>query len=169
MSRALVVLTLSGLCYFGGYAVLLPTLPLYVKGPLHQGKIMVGVVSGAFALAALVCRPFVGRLSDRRGRKLTILLGAGLVAIAAAAIVPIGSVGLLIVLRLAGGCGEALFFVGAVSAVTDIAPDERRGEAVSWFSVSLYLGIALGPTLGESVLHHVGFDGVWLVSSALVA
>lgn len=41
------------------------------------------------------------------------------------------SVAVLMALRLIGGAGDAMFFVGGASAINDIAPEERRGEAVS--------------------------------------
>jgi len=52
--------------------------------------------------------------------------------------------------------------------VTDLAPAHRRGEAVSYFSVALYLGLALGPSLGERVLGDGHFSRVWVLAAALV-
>ena len=50
------------------------------------------------------------------------------------------------------GIGEAAFFVGAATMITDLAPDDRRGEAISYWSVAIYGGLAFGPALGEIVL-----------------
>jgi predicted MFS family arabinose efflux permease len=72
-------------------------------------------------------------------------------------------------LRLLTGVGEAFFFVGAVTAMADLAPAERRGEAISLFSLSLYVGLALGPPAGEAVVNLVGFGTVWLISSSSAA
>jgi MFS family permease len=62
-------------------------------------------------------------------------------------------------------------FVGAATAVQDLAPPDRRGEAASYFSVALYGGLAIGPALGERVLAAWGFDAVWYAAAgaALVA
>ena len=43
------------------------------------------------------------------------------------------------------GIGEAAFFVGAASMITDLAPEDRRGEAISYWSVAVYGGLAFGP------------------------
>jgi MFS family permease len=72
----------------------------------------------------------------------------------------------LIGLRLLTGAGEAFFFTGAASAINDLAPDERRGEAVSYFSLALYAGIAVGPILGEAVLGHDRYHLVWWLAAA---
>jgi predicted MFS family arabinose efflux permease len=77
----------------------------------------------------------------------------------------------LVVLRLFTGVGEALFFVGAATAMTDLAPPQRRGEAMSLFSLSLYVGIALGSLAGESIARLHGFVAAWIlaVGAAIVA
>ncbi|HYN36372.1 MAG TPA: MFS transporter, partial [Actinomycetota bacterium] len=48
----------------------------------------------------------------------------------------------------------------------DLAPEERRGEALSYFSLALYLGLTIGPIIGESVFEAFdGFDAAWLVAA----
>ena len=73
----------------------------------------------------------------------------------------------LIITRLIMGLGEACFFVGATTMVTDLAPVERRGEAVSYWSVALWGGLAFGPVLGETLLGGSNYDLVWWVAGGL--
>jgi MFS family permease len=56
--------------------------------------------------------------------------------------------------------------VGAATIVTDLAPENRRGEALSIFSLGLWGGLALGPLVGELVLGDTRFDAVWLLAAA---
>jgi predicted MFS family arabinose efflux permease len=49
--------------------------------------------------------------------------------------------------------------------IHDLAPEERRAEAVSYFSLALYGGLAAGPVLGEVVLDAGGFDAVWALAA----
>src|SRR5687768_5901344 len=69
--------------------------------------------------------------------------------------------------RLLSGAGEAFFFTGASVAIADLAPEERRGEAVSFFSLALYIGIGVGPFLGEVLIDAAGFGWTWVVTAAL--
>ena len=46
-----------------------PILPRYVQGPIGSGDVAVGIVTGAFAITGLACRPLAGSIADRRGRK----------------------------------------------------------------------------------------------------
>lgn len=156
------LLIAAGLCYFLSIAALLPTLPLYVEEELGGGGLEVGIVVGAFAVSAALIRPTVGRLGDIVGRRAMSLAGAGLAAVA---IVPLGlvrAIWFLVLLRLIAGLGEACFFIGAATAAQDLAPDHRRGEAASLFSVAIYSGLAFGPTIGEAVYQAWGPSSTWL-------
>jgi len=171
VTPAFVGLGLAALAYFFADGVIIPTVPLYVSGPLGAGDISVGLVVGSFSVSALVLRPWAGRLADRRGRSSLMVLGAAIFAGSVAVYGITASVPALIALRLLTGVGEAFFFVGALTAMSDLAPPERRGEAMSLFSLSLYLGIAVGPPVGEAVARSAGFAAAWLVAAgaAIVA
>ncbi len=54
----------------------LPVLPHYVKDELGGNDLEVGIVTGAFALTGIVCRPIAGNIADRRGRRPTVVGGA---------------------------------------------------------------------------------------------
>ena len=165
VSAQFVMLGCAALAYFFADGVLVPSVPLYVTGPLTGGDVAVGLSVGAFSVSALLLRPWAGRLVDRRGRSIAMVGGAGLFAASVAGYSLAESVGVLVALRLLTGAGEAFFFVGAVTAMADLAPAERRGEAISLFSLSLYAGLALGPPAGEAVLASVGFGTAWLIST----
>jgi len=156
----------STFAYFLSVGILLPVVPRYVEGPLHGTDLAVGISVGAFSLAAVILRPIAGRAGDRRGRRPLIVWGSLIVAASVVGYNISHTIGVLIVFRLIAGVGEALFFTGAASAVTDLAPEERRGEAVSFFSLALYGGMSFGPFIGESVLgkgEH--FAAVWWVAA----
>lgn len=166
-----VVLGAAGLAYFLAEGMLVPAIPRYVAGRLTGADIAVGSAVAAFSLSALVLRPWAGRIVDRHGRAVA-MVGGGIVFAGSVATYGLAdSVGVLAALRLLTGAGDAFFFVGAVTAMSDLAPAERRGEAISLFSLSLYAGLAVGPPIGEALVNAAGFGLVWLMAagSAVVA
>jgi MFS family permease len=167
LSLPFVLVTLSTFAYFLGLGSLLPTLPRFVEDELGGGGLAVGISVGAFSLAAAVLRPFAGRLGDVRGRRILVVGGSALFGVSVLAYTVAGSLPVLIGARLLTGIGEAAMWVGAATAIQDMAPDDRRGEAASYFSVALYAGLALGPALGEWMLDRSGFDAVWVVAGVL--
>ena len=66
--------------------------------------------------------------------------------------------------RLVTGVGQGLFFTGAATLVSDIAPPSRRGEAMSYFSVAAYMGTGLGPLFGQLLAERVGVVGVFRIA-----
>jgi len=157
----------SGLSYFMAIGMLIPVVPQYVKGPLAGGNVGVGVAVGALFVGAILLRPYAGRVGDRFGRRVLIIAGALIVAVTTAFYGAIDALPFLVLMRIASGVGEAAFFVGAATMITDLAPEHRRGEAVSYWSVAVYGGLAFGPALGEAVLGDDRFVAAWIVSASL--
>jgi MFS family permease len=168
-TRPFISLSAAVLAFFISGAVFLPVVPRFTIGPLEGDDFAVGLVLGAFAVSSLLMRPFAGRFADRRGRRVVLIAGALITVAASFGHLFAGSIPLLIVMRLLLGVGEALFFVAALAAATDLAPDHRRGEAISLISLSLYLGLAIGPVIGEAALELWGFGAAWLASGAIAA
>jgi len=169
LTRTFLTVAAAELCYFTADGVLLPALPRYVEGPLGGGNIEVGLVIGAFSLSAFFLRPWAGAEADRRGRRILMVIGASLFAISVAGYLIATSIPALVCMRLLTGVGDALFFVGALAANVDLAPSERRGEAISFASLALYLGLGAGPFIGEAVIEHWGFRAAWLAAIGLAA
>jgi MFS family permease len=167
MTPAFLALSTATLVFFVSGAVFLPVVPRFTVGPLGGDDFAVGLVLGAFAISSLLMRPFAGRLADRRGRRIILIVGAVITVGASFGHLAAGTIPMLIVMRLLLGVGEALFFVAALAAATDLAPDHRRGEAISLISLSLYLGLAIGPIVGEVLLTTSGFTAAWLAAGLI--
>jgi MFS family permease len=167
LSRRFLLVVACGLSYFLALAMLTPVIPHYVEDDLGSGKVAVGVAVGAFAFGAIALRPFAGRLGDRMGRRLLIVGGAVIVAVSIACYGLVAALWWLVAARVVTGIGEAAFFVGAATMITDLSPVERRGEAVSYWSVAVYGGLAFGPALGEVVRGDNRYTLTWLVSGGL--
>lgn len=162
-----VLLALCELAYFSAAGLTIPLTPLFAEGPMGANELWVGITVGAFSVSTVALRPFAGRLSDRRGRRPLFIGGALLCAMALAAHAVTPNLAVLIGLRLVLGVAEAFFFVAAFAALADLAPPGRAGEALSFNSLALYLGIALGPLLGEWLLDGAGFEVAWIGGAAL--
>jgi MFS family permease len=165
------LVTGATLAYFTCMGALLPAVPRFVEDELDGGGIAVGIGVGAFAVSAALLRPWAGRLGDRFGRRVLVIVGSATVAVSVLAYGLATSLLVLVLLRLVTGVGEAAMWVGAATAVQDMAPADRRGEAASYFSVALYAGLAIGPLAAESLRRSAGFNWVFVMCAgcALVA
>jgi MFS family permease len=166
---AFVALTLSDLAYFTAGGALIGVTPFFVTGPLGGGPAAVGLAVGAFSGTTLVLRPLAGRWADRHGRRPLLVGGASLFALLVLGHLLVTDLAWLVVLRLLLGAAEALYFVAGFAALADLAPAGRAGEALSYNSLALYLGIAIGPVVGQVLLSWAGFPLVWAGAGVLLA
>ncbi|MDC7120465.1 MFS transporter [Cellulomonas fimi] len=110
---------------------------------------LAGVPAALMTTGAALSAFLVGRLTQRRGRRVGLVAGftagglGGLGVVAAAAL---GSVPLLLVAFLLYGAGTATN-LQARYAGTDLALPDRRGTAISVAMVSTTLGAVAGPNL----------------------
>jgi MFS family permease len=167
LTRPFVQLAICELAYFAAAGLTIPITPLFAEGPLGATELWVGITVGAFSLSTILLRPWAGRAVDRRGRRPLLIGGALLCAVTLAAHAVTTTLPVLIALRLLLGVAEAFFFVAAFASLADLAPPGRAGEALSFNSLALYLGIALGPVLGELMLDFGGFAAAWIAAATL--
>ena len=153
--------------YFLGLNMTLSVLPLFVEGELGGTDAQVGIAVSSFGLAAACIRPVIGPLGDRHGRQRLIVSGAIVAGLATIATATATNLGMVIAFRALAGLGEAAVFVGAASAAQDLATDERRGEAASYFSLAIYSSLFLGPPLGEWISETFGNDTAWVLAGGL--
>lgn len=166
-TRAFVTLAIAELAYFTAAGLMIPVTPLFAAGPLGATEVGVGLTVGAFSVTALILRPIAGRMADRRGRRPLLIGGAVLFALTTAAHAATTDLAVLVGLRLILGVAEAFFFVAGFAMLADLAPRNRAGEALSFNSLALYLGVAFGPFIGELLLDVGGFELAWMGGAAL--
>jgi MFS family permease len=153
--------------YFLGLNMTIPVLPLFVEEELGGRNIEVGLAVSSFGIAAAFIRPFIGPLGDRMGRRTLVVCGTLLAAAATATTALATTIPAVIAIRAVTGIGEAAVFVGIASSIQDLTPDDRRAEAASYFSLTIYGTLLVGPLLGGWIRDEHGTDWVWLVAGLL--
>ncbi|MFJ8444246.1 MFS transporter [Kitasatospora griseola] len=152
--------------YLGVGGVLLP---LHIEHLDPAAKVAnLGLVSGVAAIFATFFNPFAGALSDRSGRRNPWILGGGVAAVAAMAL--LGSVNSVLLVCIAWCLGQAAmnFYQAALtSVVPDRVPAERRGTASAAVGLGLPVGSTLGVLLASAFSDH--FSTGYLLLGLLVA
>ncbi|WP_224333193.1 MFS transporter [Haloprofundus halobius] len=139
-----------------GFGVVIPILPFYVRS-FGVSDVFIGLLAASYSLLQFGFAPFLGRLSDQRGRRPVIMLSLagsavawtifGLAAEFSAALGLTAGVAVLFVSRmLAGAMGGNI--AAAQAYIADITPAERRAEALGLVGASFALGFVFGPAIG---------------------
>ncbi len=156
----------AGLFFWSSMASQLPTLPLYIK-TLTQSFDQIGIIMGSFAIGLLVCRSYLGKLSDRKGRRYTMRIGLIVAAIVPLCYAALPSIPLLMLFRAIHGISIAAFAASYSALVSDLAPIENRGEVIGYMSLVNPLGLAFGPAIGGLMYEAWGYQPLFLSASLL--
>ena len=140
-------LFLAGLLFWISITLMLPTLPTYIQsmgGTTQQ----VGMVMSCFAIGLIVSRTWLGKVADRRSRKLVILIGAFVAAAAPVGYLLVHSIAGLGYIRAFHGISIAAFTIGYSALVVDLAPIKHRGTLIGYMNLAVPIGMSIGPALG---------------------
>ncbi len=167
-SRTIALLWFTTWTAFLCVGIPLAVLPRYVQGPLGGTDVMAGFAVGSLSLAAMLFRPFGGRLADERSRRLVVTGGMALCVAGGVVLFFSESYATLIAARLVVGAGESWVYAAAMAWALDLTPKDRHGSAIALFGMAIWLGATAGTAAGEVLLSATdSFEVVW--ASVVVA
>jgi predicted MFS family arabinose efflux permease len=166
VTRPFLLVVVAAGAVFASFGVLVVALPLYIRDELGRSDFGVGTAVGAASIGAILAGPVTGRLADRWGRRLFLFAGAALMLGGYLMLATEPSFGVVVAVRAVAGAGEAIFVVAAFTMAADLTPAGRHGEAMSLVTTGSYLGLALGPLVGDLAVDLRGFTTAWLLAAA---
>ena len=133
-----------------------------LRRDLHIGDTQVSLLMGfSFALFYTFFGIPIGRLTDIHSRPLIIALGLVLWSVFTASCGLTQTFGVMLLLRMGVGVGEAALSPAAYSLITDYFPRHRLGTAISVYSMGIYLGSGLSYFLGSMVVRYASTKATW--------
>ncbi len=150
--RVLLVVVLTVFLDLVGFGITIPQLPFYVKSmanPELAGE-LTGLLIGSYSFAQALATPWLGRLSDKYGRRSVILislLGNALSMVLFAVAVQKLMLPLLFVSRILAGVTAGN--LGACqAAIADVTDKHERSAAMGRLGAGIGLGLIVGPFIG---------------------
>lgn len=137
---------------FLGLFLVLPVISVYAMNLEGASTTLVGIVIGGYALTQMIFQVPFGVMSDKLGRKGTIIMGLVLFAIGSLVCALSTDIYTLMLGRLLQGAGA----IGAVvtAMISDLVKEEQRPKAMALMGMSIAGAFALsmiaGPTLGAA-------------------
>jgi EmrB/QacA subfamily drug resistance transporter len=105
-----------------------------------------------------------GRLSDMLGHRRVYLAGFGLFVVGSGACAFAPTIELLIAFRGVQGLGAAMLTASSPAILTNAFPESRRGRVLGLQATAVYIGLAVGPSLGGGLAQTFGWGAVFFVN-----
>ncbi|MGV4982365.1 MFS transporter [Streptomyces sp. NRAIS4] len=118
----------------------------------------------AYALVQSGLLLTAGSLSDRYGRKKSLLTGLVLFGLGSLAAAFSQTSGQLIAARAGMGIGGALLMTTTLAVIMQVFDDEERPKAIGLWGAVSSLGFAGGPLLGGALLAHFWWGSIFLIN-----
>lgn len=146
------------------FNLILPELNDYIT--MMGGENQKGLIILLFSVAALLVRPFSGKLADTIGRKKVMIFGIAMSVIALLIYPSVEVVFYFLLLRFMHGTGAGFFPTAATALVTDVLPVEKRGAGMGVWGVFISIGFGTGQFIASTITLSFGLTALFLIASA---
>ena len=155
-----VVAALGGFLFGYDAAVISGTIS-QVTARFSLDEIQVGWFVGCALIGSIIGVLMAGKLSDRWGRKVTLLVAAVFFSVSGIACAFVGSFEQLVVARILGGIGIGVVSIVSPLYISEVSIAQYRGRLVSLYQLAVTIGF-LGAYLTNFQLLHFSQSGAVL-------
>jgi len=149
---------------FLGLFLVLPVISIYAMS-MTDNMLLVGMVVGGYALTQAIFQVPFGAMSDKIGRKPTLLVGLVIFFVGSIISAYATDIYMLMLGRFLQGAGA----IGSVitAMISDVVEEEVRGKAMAimggFIALSFAFAMGLGPVIGA----NYGIDTLFIITSVL--
>jgi MFS family permease len=145
------------------YYLLVVVMTLYAMDTFGSSPSEAGFASSIFVIGALCARLYCGRRIEQVGRRKLLVVGTILSLVMTILYFGVTTIWFLFVIRFLHGAAYGIASTAIGTIVTHLIPDDRRGEGIGYYMLSLTLASAIGPFLGMFLTQHGGFRLIFVV------
>lgn len=149
-----------------GVSIIEPLMAIYATS-LGATGLYIGFIFAAFTIARGIATPIVGKLSDHHGRKNFIIAGLLAYTISSFLYIYAKDIELLIAVRMLQGMASAFVAPIAMAYIGDISPKGQEGKYLGTFTMSMFLGLGIGPVIGGTLSHFYSMNAAFMAMSLL--
>jgi MFS family permease len=122
---------------------------------LGGNELDVGNVSSVSAFVGLVFRPLLAPWIDRLGPRFCWVVASIIVVAGSLANILLTDLGIwLYIIRSMMAVGIAIVFASGLTYIAHVTPVDRRAEAIGVLGAGGFVGLLIGPALGDFFLHR---------------
>ena len=148
-----------------GIFLILPVFSVYAERYPGADLALAGIAFGIYALVQSLLQVPFGWLSDKIGRKTTLIIGLLIFTIGSLICGFADSIGELIFARVIQGAGAVSSV--AIASLGDVTRHEVRAQSFTILGVTIGIGFLIAIILGPLLASEFGFSDVFFILTAL--
>lgn len=132
-------------------------------------KFSTGIILTSIIVVAIFARPYMGRISDKIGRRIPIVLGCIVSAVPMFAVPFTANFYILLLLAMVYGLGLATVTASTPALISELTPKELVGTSMGFLDTIMDVGQTIGPIISGLILAtNLQYTGVFLSLSILL-
>ncbi|MEM2691744.1 MAG: MFS transporter [Candidatus Bathyarchaeia archaeon] len=132
-------------------------------------KFSTGIILTSIIVVAIFARPYMGRISDKIGRRIPIVLGCMVSAVPMFAVPFTANFYILLLLAMVYGLGLATVTASTPALISELTPKELVGTSMGFLDTIMDVGQTIGPIINGLILAtNLQYTGVFLSLSILL-
>lgn len=140
----------------------------YLKNIAQLDPSLIGTIMGMQLVLIPAVSPFMGRISDKVGRRIPILIGLTISGFPLIAIPYTTQFLPLLAISLIYGIGFSMIISSTPALVSDFASKEVYGAAMGFLATIMDIGQMLGPIVTGMILSTFGYSGSFISLGAIL-
>ena len=165
LTRPVILLTLVAFAALSGFQLLLSVVPLYAD-EAGGGSSGAGLATAVFMLSTVLAQIQMPRVLGRYGYPRALAGGLLFLGVPAFFYAYAQTVAPILVVTLVRGIGFGIITVVFAALIVELAPPDRRGEALGLLGVSITLPTIFCNSLGLWTVERFGYEVVFVLGGA---
>ena len=174
-SRGVLTVSFVQACQYYAYGAAEFYLAGYLLEIAQLDVFLTGIIITSIVGVAIFAKPYLGRVSDKIGRRIPIILGCIVSGLPLMAIPFVTDSWVLLLLVIVNGFGFATVTASTPALISELAPDELVGTSMGFLGTIMDIGQTLGPIISGFILAtNLQYAGVFpsltlvLLSSCII-
>ena len=166
--KPILITSLIEACMLFSYGTFETFLPLFLVEKGHSAY-EIGIFFSAQIITLAMTKPFMGKFSDKHGRKPQIIAGTFLGAVCLGALPLCEGFLFLLIISILFGLSLSIVTSATSAYIADLSKKELYGSSMGLLGTIMDMGYTTGPLISGIVAHQLSVEISFLAASAIVA
>jgi MFS family permease len=169
VSRGVLIVSFVQACQFYAYGAVEYFLVGYLRDVVHFDWLLTGIISGSLLVMPILAKPYIGRISDKIGRRIPIIVGCIIGGLPLLVIPLVADFPVLLLLSVVYGFGFATVTASTPALVSELVPKELVGTSMGFLATIMDVGQTIGPIItGMIIATNLAYQGSFSALTAVL-